>query len=366
MKKFLSLVAISVIGIIFGYHISKYFFEGHDILSGNEEIKEEKVSPIKERNSHYSYFNKGELYADIGYGKEIAELSGQKIYGGIVPHHLFALKDISNFFLNLKDRNINTIVIVGPNHEEKGRGDILVSQYDYKTPWGLVNPDMSKVDILIKSGFVYEDEEIFKTEHSISSLVSYIKFYLPETNIVPIIVKSKAKDKDLDKLSGLLDRILGENDVVLASVDFSHYLNRFGAQFHDDKSISAIANFNFDTLKKIEVDSPNSLRVLLKYLERRGAMKMSHYKNTNSALYSSFLDYENVTSYLFSFFTKGSSLSDESISFISFGDAMFDRGIRKVMENDKDMFSLLRGEEGKFLKGYDFGILNLEGPITTS
>ncbi len=352
--------------IIFGYFSAFFAFVKTEEDLPLNNLGENIILENKEEYLHYSYFNKEELYDNIGYGSYIKEVSGKKIHGGIVSHHLFAFKDISNFFFNLKENAPKTIVIVGPNHEERGVADILITEHNYKTPWGDVLIDRDGAEKLLSTGLVSYDRDAFSGEHSISALVSYIKFFMPDTKILPIIIKSRAKEAELDRLSFEISRVIGDDDVVLASVDFSHYLNRFASQFHDDKSVSSIKNFNFETLKKLEVDSPNSLRVLLKFLEIRSARALAYYKNTSSVAYSGIADYENNTSYLFAFFTDGKLKTDENVSILSFGDVMFDRGVRSVMDKGIDVLGNLKGEEGKFLKGYDFGILNLEGPITTS
>ncbi|MEI6296671.1 MAG: CapA family protein [bacterium] len=80
-----------------------------------------------------------------------------------------------------------------------------------------------------------------------------------------------------------------------------------------------------------------------------------------------------LTSKSYSFVTQGIFRSneipkkiDKNIYILSFGDAMFDRGVRAVMNNGKDPFELIQKDSARFAEDYDFKILNLEGPITTS
>lgn len=54
---------------------------------------------------------------------------------------------------------------------------------------------------------------------------------------------------------------------------------------------------------------------------------------------------------------------NENISVLNFGDMMFDRGVRSSIQKGKDPFEFIRGTEGNFLRGVDFIIGNLEGPI---
>lgn len=82
-----------------------------------------------------------------------------------------------------------------------------------------------------------------------------------------------------------------------------------------------------------------------------------------------------VTVFTFVFFSKTEPLVNDlkSISFfnkkvvsvLNFGDVMFDRGVRNIIENKKrDPFEYIKKDLDK-ISGYDFTIVNLEGPIVT-
>jgi len=102
---------------------------------------------------------------------------------------------------------------------------------------------------------------------------------------------------------------------------------------------------------------------LLRYLEKRGAQQID-YINTNSADLLKDENLEDVTSYVFAYFSKGTVSWQENISILNFGDAMFDRDVWKIIERGNNPFEYIKGTEGNFLKGVDFIVLNLEGPIT--
>ena len=284
--------------------------------------------------------------------------------GGIVSHYFFVASEIASFFAKIRNQEVDTFVILGPNHFGAGNSDILISKYPYKTPWGILEPDEKVIRELLKEESIENEEFPFKKEHSISSLVGFIKYFFPEAKIVPIILKNNVSSQEAELLAEKLDEILRENSVVLASVDFSHHLNRTAAQFHDEASISVIENFDYKRIYNLEIDSPSSIYTLLKYLEKRESQKMIS-ENINSANFSDDFDSEDVTSYLFSHFTKGISKEETKISLLNFGDTMLGREVgRKIIKNGGNPFEKIRGVEGNFLKGVDFISINLEGPIT--
>lgn len=333
----------------------------------------------KEKNVVFTYTNEEQILADkfhsaLHIDKEFygnlgaitpSNSTNEIIYGGIVSHHFLVADEIANFFSAFQKHPPKVIAIVGPNHYSVGDGDILVSNYAYQTPWGIAEPEKKYIDELLSRNVVYHDEAPFAREHSISALVGFIKYYLPDTKIIPIIVKRTVANKKTEILAQSLNEILPDDAVVIASADFSHHLNKIASQFHDERSASAIKSFDYSRVLNSEIDSPSSVYTLLRYLELRGAQKMI-YKNVNSADFIGNNVSDDVTSYLFAHFTKGNYQADDKISVLSFGDMMFERELKKAVENGINPLEKIRGPEGNFLRGVDFISSNLEGPITES
>ena len=354
MKKrllFIFLIVISLAGVFFIFSKQK--------IPAKSEMNQKQE---KENNFHFSDHMDKSFYGNLD-GITSDGQMGEKIYGGIVSHHLLVAKEIAKFFQTFEEQSPKTFVVIGPDHFNVGSGDILTSRYSYKTPWGTVESQEKYVEKLINKKAVYVDEEPFFKEHSISALVSFIKYYYPDAKIVPIILKRSVDRERTDYLAKNLNEILSDDAVVVSSVDFSHHLSNTTAQFHDERSISAITNFDYDRILESEIDSPASIYVLQKYLELQGAQRMI-YKNINSAIFSGNLLSNDVTSYLFAHFVEGKVQNNDKISLLSFGDLMLGRDVRKAMESGLDPFEKIKGPEGNFLRGVDFISANLEGPIT--
>jgi AmmeMemoRadiSam system protein B len=301
--------------------------------------------------THFAYHMDEEYYGNLE-KISLESGAGEQIFGGITSHHFLAAKEIAEFFLALKKQSPKTVVIIGPNHFGVGKGDILVSKYPFDTPWGFLYPDLESAEKLTDSGAVYNEEYPFSKEHSISVLSGFLKYYLPDTKIVPIIMKRGTTKERAENLAKKLDDILPEDAVVISSVDFSHHLGKTAAVFHDERSISAIKGFEYERVLGSEVDSPVSIYALLKYLEARGAQKMS-YENTNSAEILENALSDDVTSYLFARFEKGLAQPDDKVSILSFGDAPFSRDAGESKEKG-GLFEKIAGPEGNFLRGVDF------------
>ncbi len=255
----------------------------------------------KDIPKHYSYSADKATYGQLEKIKPRFDFS-DKVYGGIVSHHLLAAIDIAGFYGSLSNQKIDTVVLIGPNHFGTGADNIAVSNYDFETPWGKVKTDREIVDDFVTGKVAKINEDVFAGEHSISTQIPYIKFYLPQAQIVPMAIKINTAKSDLLNLAMAISEI-NKNIIVVASVDFSHHTGKSVAVENDKKSIETIMNFDTDNLYTLNIDSPPTIFVLLNYLKSVEARKMDYWQQ-NAADILKNPEYDDVTSYLFALFRK--------------------------------------------------------------
>jgi AmmeMemoRadiSam system protein B len=253
-------------------------------------------------DKHYSYSEDKSLYGQLDKIKAGFNFD-EHIYGGVVSHHLLASIDIAKFYTSLANQEINRVILIGPNHEGQGEENIAVSNLKFSTPWGNLEPDKSSIKNLIMSGAVKIDEDAFVGEHSISVEVPYVKYYLHKASLVPIVIKRNASQEDLLRLVNSLLEISDGKTVIIASVDFSHHTDKLTAELNDKKSLQVISSFDLRNLSGLNIDSPNTIYVLLKYLEGKDARRINYWQQNAADILNS-PNYEDVTSYLFAFFRK--------------------------------------------------------------
>lgn len=362
INKALSFLSISFVSLIVVMSVF-YFLINISVGSFDKVIIKQEVDEVGEevRGLHKAYYMDKSFYGNLESLRQ--ESSKEKMYGGIISHHFLMAREIAGLLSMFANQKPKTIVIIGPNHFGVGDGNVLISEYDYDTPYGVVNNNRKIVTKLIGSGVVELDERPFAKEHSISTLVGFIKYFLPDTNIVPIIVKRYTPEDERDRLANELIEILSEDDIVFGSVDFSHHINEVASEFHDDRTISIINDFDFERLQSTEVDCPESLEVVLRYLESKGAKKMRS-SRTNMANRVENPLLEDGTSYLFASFVKGEVEKNTKVSVLSFGDLMLGRDVGKAIGAGDNPFEEIQGVEGNFVRGVDIISANLEGPIT--
>ncbi len=197
--------------------------------------------------------------------------------GGIVPHHLLAGRMIAAFFDDLAQDPPGTIILLGPNHRLVGSNEVHTSSADWLTAFGTLKADSKLTKVLTDRINASENNRLMEDEHSISSLVPYIKYYMPDTKIVPVLLHGSYTQEQSKELGALLAEIVTyrPDAVILASIDFSHYLNVIEADRMDEMTLAAISSRNFDELGRMNndnLDSPPSILTLLSAMDDIGAV----------------------------------------------------------------------------------------------
>lgn len=317
----------------------------------------------KVANFHYSSFSQKDFFDNAFKNINIDKISkNQDIRGIIAPHHLLASNLIANAFYSISSEKPITVVVISPNHFFAGQGQIISSLYDWQTPYGILEPDKNFIKQLQANQLLNIDELPFEKEHGISNLVAFIKKVLPNARIVPLVVKDTLSLKESEIFADNISKILPEDTLFIASLDFSHYLPSQIADFHDAKSLAVLTNFDYEGINFLDVDSKPSLRIFLKYLCSKGASAFNLLDHSNSAYILKDENISETTSYITGFFSLGYQNKSEQATLLTFGDLMLDRYVKKIIDkNGKDYpFQNIK----RALIGNDLTLASLEGSFT--
>jgi len=217
------------------------------------------------------YFDRSDFVKHIAVANEFHL---RTLSAGIVPHHLLAGDLIASFFLTAEkaDNEIESIVVIGPNHSLSA-GGIYVADSGWNTPFGVTECDDDAVDMIMRKSSLSAaaDNELLQQDHAVSSLVPYIKYYLPDAKVVSILLSRRVSREQENALAELLYHLSQEKSIlVVGSVDFSHGLAREEALRRDEETLGMIFDRAYDALKNIPneyMDSPETLNVLLRLME---------------------------------------------------------------------------------------------------
>jgi len=293
----------------------------------------------------------------------------QDIVSGVVSHHPLAKDIMEDFFSYISSQEKpKTIVILSPDHFQSG---ILMGSNSFITI-ALEGDDEEfdnlKVDTLLWEKLFKENKMIFNNsaviaEHGVTTLLPYIRKYFPEANILPILIPADITKEQVEQLLKTIDENTLLNTIVVASVDFSHYLPSRAADFHDTKSIRVLLNFEEENFKNIEVDCWQALYAarLFTKLRQKEAPHIIAHKNSTDFIK---LELEETTSYFSVVFgeKKNKEAFNERVKTVLLvGDIMLDRGVEDLIKQNSIYYPFQKISH--FLRGIDIVFGNLEGPI---
>jgi MEMO1 family protein len=251
----------------------------------------------------------GMFYEEVSFHSALDNASNKKVQNNIqaiiVPHHLVASTYIADLTKMSSGRNIERVIIIGPNHENIGGQAISSAKLSWQTATENLESDQAAVEQFLYDLDLKEDTKVFSNEHSIGAHVSFVKHYFPQAKILPITFSSYAVLNDVEKVSQWLSANYNESTLIIFSIDFSHYLAKPLADEKDaitrqlilDKDLEKILELNNDY-----VDSPISLATALLFAKLQNL-------NTNIIYNGNSFDFLDVkpaetTSYFGISFTK--------------------------------------------------------------
>ena len=306
-----------------------------------------------------------------------AAIDKLNIISGVVPHHLLAKEIIEDFFSYISSQGKpETIVILSPDHFQSGilmesNSFITIAVDSNEKAFSHLKTDTLLWGKLVKENKMTSNSSAIIAEHGITALLPYIKKYFPETNILPILIPAEITKEQVEQLVKTIDKNTLLDTIIVASVDFSHYLPPQAANFHDTKSIRVLLNFEEENFKNIEVDCWQALYAarLFAKLKQKETYHIIAHKNSADFLN---LELEETTSYFSVVFEKDEAKNNIYSSTVDnfpkavktvllVGDIMLDRGVEDLMKQNSIYYPFQKISH--FLRGIDIVFGNLEGPV---
>lgn len=204
------------------------------------------------------------------------------IRAAIIPHHLVAKELMVDLATRLSSQKIDNIFIIGPNHFDQGSGHLITD-----------NKNLNQKILNFDSVVVGQDHACFAPR-------SVLQNVLPGINFTCILVNNRITPIEVATLSEYLKDTLGPKDVLVASVDFSHYLPFIQAQENDLVTWEHLNNYDIVSLAKLSdayLDSPQTINILFNYLKSKDIKEMTRLNHLNSSQILKTPDLPSTTSY---------------------------------------------------------------------
>ncbi len=175
------------------------------------------------------------------------------VIGAVCPHagYIYSGKTAGLVYGRIPPKDL--FVIIGPSHTGLGER-YAVSSEDWKTPLGVMKTNKKFVKNLAReSSLLKIDERAHAGEHSVEVQIPFVQMLSPKAEIVSIILQP-GEITELKEIASLISEEVkrsGENTVIIASTDMSHYETRETAGSKDRKAIETILDMDPEGLIEI-------------------------------------------------------------------------------------------------------------------
>ena len=181
-----------------------------------------------------------------------------KILGLISPHagYVYSGQVAAYSYRQIKDKNYDTVIIIGPSHRVYLRGASVGNWDAYATPLGKVAVNKEMVNGLLSMGKPFHFvREAHIREHSVETQIPFLQRVLKNFDIVPIVMGMPSLT-DCERISEALSKIVGKRNVLfVASSDMSHFPDYGNATRVDRETLSLIEKFDPKLVFNSEAES---------------------------------------------------------------------------------------------------------------
>ncbi len=161
------------------------------------------------------------------------------VSGLTVPHHLLARDLIARGFRFASGARPRRIVLLSPDHFNLGETVVSVAARDSLTALGPLQSDQELAGALERLPFVRK-QGFFYREHGVQAILPFVAHHFPDARILVLCLKTATDQRELDAIVDALSPRLGDDDLIIQSTDFSHYLDATEAGRRDVETLAAL------------------------------------------------------------------------------------------------------------------------------
>ncbi len=155
-------------------------------------------------------------------------------------------------YKQLENRDIETVILIGPSHHAAFNGVSVYEKGKMKTPAGMIKIDDKITRALLnKEADVTFYPEAFEKEHSLEVQLPFIQRVFKQVKIVPVLVGAPTR-KSFNFLTDKITEIMRKNEkvIIIASTDLSHFHDYYTAVKMDMKTIDAVERMSANDAEK--------------------------------------------------------------------------------------------------------------------
>lgn len=249
LRKFIILV---IICLSINYSLTQSVFNAH---------RAGTWYPQDKKNLNYKLKN---LLHDAKYDFD-AKLDGSKIRALICPHagYVYSGEIAAAVYRLISKKHVDRVIILAPSHFVPLKGIALPKFSKYRLPIGTLDLDVRAIEELAENSLSVKNNDFFKPEHSVEMELPFIKFLLPRSEIIPIIVGSLTDD-EVNEVATLLEPLIDKHTIVVVSTDFTHYGKSFDFVPFKDNVLLRVNQLDSTVLNSIQHQNYRKFQSIIK------------------------------------------------------------------------------------------------------
>jgi AmmeMemoRadiSam system protein B len=154
-------------------------------------------------------------------------------------------------YRQLRQRSVPTVVLVGPSHFVGFDGVAVYRRGGFDSPLGIAEIDETGANALMSAcPIVREHDAAHVREHSLEMQLPFVKRLLPDARILPLIMGWQTADTATALGDALAAAFRGQQAVIVASSDLSHYNDASKAAELDSIVIEHVQQFDPEGLQQ--------------------------------------------------------------------------------------------------------------------
>jgi AmmeMemoRadiSam system protein B len=141
----------------------------------------------------------------------------------------------------------------------------------WKLGTGTLEPDKDACAALDSLSFAESDAPMFRGEHGITIHIPFIARYFPNARVVPIVLGRDIPDMGLLILRKKIMELAGPDDVIILSMDLSHYKTPEAMAAEDARTLEVLRAMKPLETRTLDVDTRRAAALVLHLFRDMGA-----------------------------------------------------------------------------------------------
>lgn len=302
----------------------------------------------------------------------------QQTYFAIIPHFALQTNTLEKFYhflqttYTIDDKEELNIVIISPDHFDASKNSIdMLCENSNNFCYKNICKVAKSLPKTKTSGCINKKTT---KEHGLGEHFIFIHKILPQAKIFPIIIKPRKFIENTELISILNTYKFKGKTLIIASVDFSHYVDEDFAKLHDKKSFYTLNNAtDTNNYTSLDVDCPSCLYIANMLAQQNNQYPKLYLRDSSSSIAGRNLGTGNTSRQFIYYTNEKKRKNGFTVAF--FGDLIFDRQVTLMLSGNQKMNehfkTFFQNEDTKLspstyphrkLFGIDFVGLNLETP----